>query len=56
MTPGFASVADAVLDHNGTPLGAIACTYDVRDEVDVPRLVAAVSSTARTISRRVGGH
>jgi len=55
VTPGFASVADAVLDHNGTPLGAIACTYDAREDVDVPGLVAAVSSTARAVSRRVGG-
>ena len=28
VTPGFASVAVAVLDHNGTPLGGIATTYD----------------------------
>ena len=39
VTPGFASVAVAVLDHNGTPLGGIAITYETREQVDVPRLV-----------------
>jgi DNA-binding IclR family transcriptional regulator len=56
VTPGFASVAAAVLDHNGTPLAGIACTYDVRDDIDLPPLVDAVSDTARRISRRLGGH
>ena len=56
MTPGFASVAAAVLDHNGTPLAGIACTYDVRDDLDLPAIVDAVSVTARRISRRIGGH
>ena len=54
VTPGFASVAVAVLDHNGTPLGGIATTYDARDEVDLATLVEAVSTTARTVSRRLG--
>ena len=55
VTPGFASVAAAVLDHNGTPLGGIATTYATREEVDLQALVRAVSATARTISRRIGG-
>jgi DNA-binding IclR family transcriptional regulator len=55
VTPGFASVAVAVLDHNSTPLGGIAITYETREQVDVPRLVAAVSATARSVSRRIGG-
>jgi DNA-binding IclR family transcriptional regulator len=55
VTPGFASVAAAVLDHNGTPIGGIATTYEAREEVDLPALVEAVSSTARTVSRRTGG-
>jgi DNA-binding IclR family transcriptional regulator len=54
VTPGFASIAVAVLDHNGIPLGGIATTYDAREEVDLPVLVEAVSTTARTISRRLG--
>jgi DNA-binding IclR family transcriptional regulator len=56
VTPGFASVAVAVLDHNGTPIGGIATTYESRDQVDPESLVEAVSATARTVSRRIGGH
>jgi len=55
VTPGFASVAAAVLDHNGTPLGGIATTYETRESVDHAALVEAVSATARTVSRRLGG-
>ena len=55
VTPGFASVAVAVLDRNGTPVGGIATTYATRDEVLLEALVEAVSTTARTISRRLGG-
>jgi DNA-binding IclR family transcriptional regulator len=56
VTPGFASVAVAVLDHNGTPVGGIATTYESREEVDLEALVEAVSATARAVSRRIGGH
>jgi DNA-binding IclR family transcriptional regulator len=55
VTPGFASVAAAVLDHNGIPLGGIATTYATREDVDLEALVEGVSATARTVSRRVGG-
>jgi DNA-binding IclR family transcriptional regulator len=55
VTPGFASVAAAVLDHNGTPLGGIATTYDSRSQPDLDALVEAVSATALTVSRRIGG-
>ncbi|MET0838063.1 MAG: IclR family transcriptional regulator [Marmoricola sp.] len=54
VTPGFASVAVAVLDHNGTPLGGIATTYDAHENVDLDALVEAVSTTATTVSRRLG--
>jgi len=56
VTPGFASIAAAVLDHNGTPLGGIATTYETREEIDLEALVQAVSATARAVSQRVGGH
>ncbi len=56
VTPGFASVAAAVLDHNGIPLGGIATTYATHEDVDLDLLVEAVSATARAVSRRVGGH
>ncbi len=55
VTPGFASVAAAVLDHNGTPLAGIATTYGSDDDLDLAALVAAVSATALTVSRRIGG-
>lgn len=55
VTPGFASVAVAVLDHNGTPVGGIATTYDTRERVELDGLVEAVSAAARTVSRRIGG-
>ncbi len=35
VTPGFASVAAAVLDHNGIPLGGIATTYATHEDVDL---------------------
>jgi DNA-binding IclR family transcriptional regulator len=56
VTPGFASVAAAVLDHNGTPLGGIATTYESSGDVDVDTVVEAVSATARTVTRRIGGN
>ncbi len=56
VTPGFASVAVAVLDHNGTPVGGVATTYETRVQVDLHRLVEAVSATAGAVSRRIGGH
>ena len=55
VTPGFASVAVAVLDHNGIPLGGIATTYASHEDVNLDMLVEEVSATARSISRRVGG-
>ena len=56
VTPGFASVAVAVLDPNGTPLAGIASTFRIGDELDVDALVTEVSTTAAAISRRIGGH
>ena len=56
VTPGFASIAAAVLDHNGTPLGGIAVTYGTDMAVDIGTVVAAVSATARAVTQRIGGH
>lgn len=55
VTPGFASVAVAVLDHNRAPVAAVATTWETRGPVDVPLLVDAVGSTARALARRMGG-
>ena len=55
VTPGFASVAVAVLDHNDLPLAGVAVTYATAAGVDVSGLVEAVTATGETIGRRVGG-
>ena len=57
MTPGFASVAAAVLDHTGHPAASIALTYP-QDEVDERRrteLAERVIDTAGTLSKRISG-
>ena len=58
VTPGFASVAAAVLDHNGHPLAAVALTFPA-DEVDAAaraalarRVVAAAGTVAGHIRGR----
>jgi DNA-binding IclR family transcriptional regulator len=55
VTPGFASVAAAVLDHNGLPAAGIAVTYPVGAGVDAMPLVEATRHTAELVSRRIGG-
>jgi DNA-binding IclR family transcriptional regulator len=59
VTPGFASVAAAVLDHNGHPVAGVALTYPAAEEgpdaVDVPAAVAAVRRCAETLTQRLGG-
>jgi DNA-binding IclR family transcriptional regulator len=54
VTPGFASVAAAVLDHNDHPVAGLAVTYPVGDADPAP-LAAAVRRSARTLSARIGG-
>ncbi|MGD9961537.1 IclR family transcriptional regulator [Nocardioides sp.] len=54
VTPGFASVAAAVLDHNGHPVAGVAVTY--ADDVDAAAIVSAVLRTADTVTRRLSGH
>ena len=57
ITPGMASVAAAVLDHNGLPVAGVAITYPVDDgqRVDRDRLAAAVVDTAAVLGRRLHG-
>jgi DNA-binding IclR family transcriptional regulator len=55
VTPGFASVATAVLDHAGHPAAGLAVTYATRDAPDAEELAAAAGRTAREMSRRIGG-
>ncbi len=54
ITPGFASVAAAVLDHNAHPVAGLAVTYRPDDDPDVGLLCRAVLRTARTLSTRLG--
>ncbi|TWP34201.1 IclR family transcriptional regulator [Leekyejoonella antrihumi] len=56
VTEGFASVAAAVLDHNGHPSAGVAVTYP-HEQVDpniFDLLVEEVQRAATTLSRRLG--
>jgi DNA-binding IclR family transcriptional regulator len=58
ITEGFASVAAAVHDHSGHPVGGVAVTFPA-DQVDVDRrrvIVRAVRTGAAEVTRRIGGH
>ncbi|MDT4938802.1 MAG: hypothetical protein QOG80_2473 [Pseudonocardiales bacterium] len=57
VTPGFASVAAAVLDHTGHPIASIALTYPQSDVTkrDVAELAERVIDSARRLSRRISG-
>jgi DNA-binding IclR family transcriptional regulator len=55
VTPGFASVAAPVLDHNGHPVAGLAVTYPVDDSPDVARVAGHVRRTAGVLTRRLGG-
>jgi DNA-binding IclR family transcriptional regulator len=55
VTPGFASVATAVLDHAGHPAAGLAITYSTHDAPDTGRLADEVRRAAREMSRRIGG-
>jgi DNA-binding IclR family transcriptional regulator len=55
ITPGFASIAACVLDHNDLPLAGVAVTYPVDADPDTSVIDDAVRATAATLSRRVRG-
>jgi len=55
VTPGLASVASSVLDHNGHPVAGVAATFSADADVDLTRLVAATRRTAEQVTRRIGG-
>jgi DNA-binding IclR family transcriptional regulator len=56
VTPGFASVASAVLDHRGHPVAAIAITFESGDD-DAARsqLAEATRQAAAALTTRIGG-
>lgn len=53
VTPGLASVAAAVLDHNGYPVAGVAVTHPA--DYEMPDLPAAVRRTAAELTRRLAG-
>jgi DNA-binding IclR family transcriptional regulator len=53
VTPGFASVAAAVLDHNGYPVAGVAVTHP--SDTEPPSLADAVRRTAAALSGRLSG-
>jgi DNA-binding IclR family transcriptional regulator len=57
VTPGFASVAAAVLDHNRHPVAGVAVTYPVPADgpAALDATIAATLRTAAAITARVGG-
>ncbi len=59
ITPSFASVASAVLDHTGHPVAAVAVTFPADDPDDAARraaeLAGAVRAASGELARRVGG-
>ena len=54
VTPGFASVAAAVSDHTGHPVGAIALTFESHVS-PTDDLVEAALRTAAALTHRLGG-
>lgn len=55
VTPGLASVAVAVFDHNDYPVAAVATTYPADRVLEVGRLVESVRTAATEVSRRIRG-
>lgn len=54
VTPGFASVAAAVLDHNDHPVAGLALTYPSGAD-DATRLAEGIRAAASALSRRLRG-
>lgn len=52
VTPGFASVAAAVVDHNGHPVAGVAVTYQSGDP---GVLITEIRRTADALTRRLSG-
>lgn len=55
VTPGFGSVAVAVLDHNAQPVAAVAVTWPEADAPEEATTIAAVRRTAAALTARIGG-
>ena len=56
VTPGLASVAAPVVDHNGHPVAGVAVTFAVADaDTDADAISHEVRRTATRLTRRIGG-
>jgi DNA-binding IclR family transcriptional regulator len=56
VTPGYASIAVAVLDHTGHPVASVAGTFPQAETAPGrARVVDEVARTARAITNRIGG-
>jgi len=55
VTPGFASVAAPVLDHNGHPVAGLAVTFAEGGPADPDVLARAVRRAADVLTKRLGG-
>jgi DNA-binding IclR family transcriptional regulator len=55
VTPGLASVAAAVLDHNKHPIAGVAVTFRGASGGSAERLAEEVRRVARQLTRRFGG-
>ena len=53
VTPGFASVAAPVLDHNGHPVAGLAVTFPTPTDEEPPTM--AVRRAAEALTARLGG-
>ena len=58
VTPGFASVAAPVLDHNSHPVAGVASTFpsESLDAAGIAATATAVRETAIALTRRISGH
>ena len=55
VTPGFVSVAAAVLDHNAHPVASVALTWSGEEPRDPDLTAGSAQQTARVLSRRLSG-
>ncbi|MDQ4085473.1 MAG: IclR family transcriptional regulator [Actinomycetota bacterium] len=57
VTPGFASLASVVLDHNGHPAASVAVTFDTGSRRAEPhgRIAASVRAVAEELTHRLRG-
>lgn len=57
VTPGFASVAAAILDHNQHPVAGVAVTFpgEEADRATVAAVATATRAAADALTRRLGG-